>query len=337
VHDRSNFFSEAITIRGSATPRVRLQVLTFGVLSVVTCCLSNYLESRFGWSLKLEVGWFELAGAAVSLLLLMRTNGGYERWWDARKLWGSIVNQSRGLAISGMAYGPDDRQWKDRFVRLCATFPMVCRASLRGESTQPRVAELVGKETADRIERAKHRPGAVLTEIAHMLDHALQVHGMNGWAFAQVDLQRAAMIDHIGGCERILKTPLPRVYSIAIRRLITLFLATLPLVLLNRISHPFLIPLLTMAVAYPLIELDSVGHDIQNPFRARGFAPLPLEDIESTIAGDVLDMLRDDAPPARHQVSGSVLNPWHQSGAESASQGHRTPRSLSLTKSGRFA
>lgn len=290
------FFTEAVAIRGSASPHIMRDVLTFGAMATLTCWASHHLEAIFGTPFKLEVGWFELAGAAVSLLLVIRTNGGYDRWWEARKLWGGIVNQCRNLVISALAYGPADARWRERFVRIAACFPHASRAALRGEEIGPPIVALVGPETASRIEAADHGPNAVAHELAVLLKEARRDHRMDGWAFAQIDKERAQLIDHIGGCERILKTPLPRVYSIKIRRLIAFFLATLPFVLLHRVSIEAMIPLITMAVAYPLLSLDRVGSDLQNPFRAGGLAPLPLNDICTTIERNVLALLELETP-----------------------------------------
>ena len=75
------------------------------------------LDNKSLPDLGIEVTPFEVAGGALSLLLVLRTNAGYDRWWEGRRLWGGIVNQSRNLAIAALSYGPDDPAWRDRFVR----------------------------------------------------------------------------------------------------------------------------------------------------------------------------------------------------------------------------
>lgn len=285
----SNFFVEATAIRGSATPHVLFEIFSFGFLAAVTCCVSSYLEYRFNTRLRLEVGWFELAGAAISLLLMLRTNSGYERWWEARKLWGGIVNQSRNLVIGGVAYGPSG-DWRERYRSWVATFPYAACASLRGEPLPARVSELIGAEAVARLECAAHGPSEVAREIAALLSEARRRNELEELQFAQLDRERAQLIDHIGGCERILRSPLPRVYSIKIRRLIALFLATVPLVLLHRLKAEWLVPVVTMLVAYPMVSLDRIGYELQNPFDPRGLAPLPLEDICAGIDRVVMNL-----------------------------------------------
>lgn len=303
VKSGRSFFVEATAIRGSATPHVLFEIACFGLLATATCCASFFIEQRFQVRLGLEVGWFELASAAVSLLLVLRTNSGYERWWEARRLWGGIVNQSRNLAISATAYGPTDAAWRERFLAWVVAFPYVACASLRAERSPDHVAELIGAEAGTRLELASHRPSAVALELAEMLQEARRDHDMDPWAFAQVDRERAQLIDHIGGCERILKSPLPLVYSIKIRRLIALLLATLPLVLLHRLSADWLVPLVTMMVAYPMVSLDRIGYELQYPFQSHGLAPLPLEDICAGIESAVRGLVRpgNSAPERQPQ------------------------------------
>ena len=87
---------------------------------------------------------------------------------------------------------------------------------------------------------------------------------MDRFAFVRAEEERAKLIDHIGGCERILKTPLPAAYSIEIRQFIFVFLVALPFGILAKVD--WLTPLVTMLVAFPILALDEIGVELQNPF-----------------------------------------------------------------------
>jgi putative membrane protein len=253
----------------------------------------------------LEVAPHEIAGAALGLILILRTNSGYERWWEARKLWGGIVNQSRNFATSALSYGPADQTWRDEVIRWAAVYPHVARCSLRGERESPEIAELVGRENAEQITSADHMPGFVALKLGTLLREACDHHQLNGFAFMQLDKERALLIDHIGACERILKTPLPLVYSIKIRRFITLFMFSLPLALLHRMNNDWLIPFITMLVAYPLISLDQIGVELQNPFAKQNLSHLPLGDISATIERNLIGLAKASR---RTQASVSVTH-----------------------------
>jgi len=270
-------------------------VVIFGLLASATCVASWLIEKPFQVRLALEVAPFEFAGAALAVLLVLRTNAGYDRWWEARKLWGGIVNQSRNLVISGLSYGPADPQWRDALARWTAAFPHVVRHSLRGEKPSTDVSELVDSEGCKQIATAQHMPSFVALKLADLLRDACDRLGMDRFAFIQIDRERALLIDHIGACERILKTPLPKLYSIKIRRFIGLFLLTLPLALIHRLNGDFgdwLVPVITMLVAYPLLSLDQIGIELENPFASTNLSHLPLDDICATIERNLLGLLR---------------------------------------------
>jgi putative membrane protein len=240
---------------------------------------------------------YELAGAILALLLVLRTNAGYDRWWEARKLWGGIVNQSRNLAITALSYGPSDPAWREALANWTAAFPHAARRSLRGERELPELVPLVGAAGAAQVAAADHMPNYVAWVLAGLLREANRRGQLSDFAFLQADKERATLIDHIGACERILKTPLPGAYAIKVRRFIVLFLVTLPFALLHKLDSPWLIPLVTMLVAYPLVSLDQIGAELQNPFSPRRLSHLPLDDISRAIEWNVLALLALPASP----------------------------------------
>jgi putative membrane protein len=290
--DPRGFWQEAFALRGSITLHVVPNVLAFGLVAAVICGLSWLMERLFHMQIGLAVAPYEIAGAVLGLLLVLRTNAGYDRWWEARKLWGGIVNQSRNLVISGICYGPNNTEWRDRLARWAAVFPHIARCSLRAERPSSEVTLLVGTKEADRIASVDHMPSFVALTLGDILRSACDQFEMNRFAFMQVDRERALLIDHIGACERILKTPLPHVYSIKIRRFIALFLLTLPFALLHRTNGDWLVPFITMLVAYPLISLDQIGIELQNPFSASNLGHLPLDEISTNIQRNLLGILK---------------------------------------------
>lgn len=286
----TTFWKHALSIDGSVTPHVIPNVIIMGAVASAICAASWLLLKTTGIMLSLPVAPFEFIGAALGLLLVLRTNAGYDRWWEGRKLWGGIVNQSRNLAISGLTYGPKDAAWQDEFVRWVASFPYVSCATLRDETTLPEVEDLVGKEAAAELCKANHMPSFVAQKLALLLRESYESLGMDRFAFMQADRERALLIDHLGACERIKATPLAFGYSVKIRRFIAIFLLTLPLALLHTIGHNLLIPAITMLVAYPLFALDQLGLELQNPFSVDNLDHLPLTEISKTIEHNVMSL-----------------------------------------------
>ncbi len=285
------FWREAFLIRGSVTPIVIFNVFVFGIIAAFICVADHYIEEVFQVNLGLEVGPHEIAGAALGLLLILRTNAGYDRWWEGRTLWGGIVNQSRNLVVELLAYGPKDKVWRTEVATWVMVFPYAAKSSLRSEKELGKFEQLVGKSEAEKLVASSHMPFYVLIKIAGLLRSALDKGSLNSFAFAQMERERSLLMDHIGACERILKTPLPLVYSVKIRRFIAIFLVTLPFAMLHQMETDWLIPLVIMLVGYPLVSLDQIGIELQNPFYKSSLNHLPLDEIAAGIEKTLQEML----------------------------------------------
>jgi putative membrane protein len=296
------FWRDASAFRSAITKPVLWRLLVFGVFALLVCGTDWIGHHRP--ELEIGVAPYEVAGAALGLLLVLRTNAGYERWWEGRRLWGGVVNQCRHLGVVVLSYGPEDPAWRDRGMRLVAAFAHVTRRSLRGEREVPEVAALLGAEEAARVAAASHMPGHVALLLGDHFRAACDRLGMDRFAFLEADRDLTSLLEHVGGCERIQKTPLPRAYAVLIRQFIVLFLVTLPFGLLKKVDG--LTPLVTLLVAYPLLALDEIGDALQAPFSTRTLNHLPLDQICRTIEDDLLAMLATrSAPPAPSEGAAS--------------------------------
>jgi putative membrane protein len=299
-----SFWRDAWAFRGAVTGSVLPRVLAFGVISTIVM----YARHRLG-GFSLEVGPMELVGGALVLLMVLRTNAGYDRWWEGRKLWGGIVNQSRNLAITALTYGADaEHEWRQRFAGWTAAFAHVSRRSLRGERELPELEKLIGPQATARIARAEHMPNAVAAKLAELLGEAVERGWLSPFTMLRCDEERALLIDHVGACERIVKSPLPLVYVIKVRRFVALYLLVLPFSLIDRVG--WAAPLLTMLVAYPMLGLDQISVQLENPFAIRNLGHLPLDSICKTIETNILALVDGSRPsvePAIDRASSEGL------------------------------
>jgi ion channel-forming bestrophin family protein len=279
-----SFWRDAVAWQESVTQRVLTRMAFFGIYAVAVALL----HARLDWR-GMQATHIGYTGGALALLLVLRSNGGYDRWWEARKLWGGIVNQSRNLAIEALAYGPDDAGWRERFVRWSAAFSHACRQSLRGERNPSELESLLGAAKAKAMAAAEHMPSHVVSKLADLLHEARRDDRIDGFVFLEINRQWASLIDHVGGCERILKTPYPRVHTIKLRRFILLYLLGLPLAIAS--SSAVLMSSVTMLVAYPLLAIDQISYELENPFAKERASHLPLDAICRTIEGNLLALL----------------------------------------------
>ena len=208
-------------------------------------------------------------------------------------------------------------------MRWLASYPHIVRRSLRGERTMPEIERLLGESESESIIAADHMPDFVSRELASQL-RAAHAAGMSDWGFYEAERQRGLLIDYLGGCERILRTPLARATAIQVRRFILLFLATLPFALLDQLDSVWsgltiagvafkgsvvLVPLFMMLLAYPLVALDRIGMELQNPFDRSRLDHLPLDRICLTIEGNLIELLNLHTAPGEKPLAPDTIVP----------------------------
>jgi putative membrane protein len=217
------FLRGALMWRGSVTPRILTGLLLISCYPLLIVMLDYYWLPL----LHMEVTPFEYTGVVLGLVLVFRTNAGHERWWEARKIWGGINNQSRNLVIGALNYGPQESVWREEMLKWTVTFSSAVKESLRNAS-----------------------------KIAALLEKARFMHQMDGFTFQILEGQRILLVDYIDDCERILKTPMPLVYAIKTRRFILIFLLLLPFSLIEKAGFSTVFVFFWLLIHYCLwIEL----------------------------------------------------------------------------------
>lgn len=296
---REGFWTEVFRLNGSVTPLVAGRLLGFTAFGAIIYALFEAFHLKNG----LATAHYEYIGAVLALLLVLRTNAGYDRWWEARKIWGGIVNQSRNLAQIGLIYGPTNPSWREDYTRWVAAFSATCHHSLRGEHKFDEIqgmCEIVGTAETRRLSQADHMPLYAIHRVADLLKQAVDSGEMDRFYFLQAESERAKLIDHIGGCERILKTPLASAFSIKIRRFLFLYLMFLPIAIVD--AAGVATPLIVFLVAYPLLALDQIGVELENPFSKSRLNHLPLNQISETIRGNLMASLEPLPPIIPHNA-----------------------------------
>lgn len=276
------FLVGALTWTGSVTPRILLSVLMTGLYTYGLF----YVEQNYYLLPRFAVTPFEYTGAVLGLVLVFRTNAGHERWWEARKLWGAITNQIRNLILMTWNYGETNSQWRNEMTKWLITFAFAHKESLRLQKNFDELKDLLSADEITALQNAPHMPLFVSDKIAALLEQARFTQQIDLFTFAEFEKQRAALIDSIGGNERILKTPMPLVYAIKARRFILIYLLLLPFSLIEEAK--MMSPLIAILVAYPLLSLDRIGIELQNPFARKNLSHLPLSTICNGIKSSTL-------------------------------------------------
>lgn len=229
-----------------------------------------------------------MVGTSLGLLLVFRTNQSYDRWWEGRKLWGGMVNTCRNLARAASVHLAHDPDRLRRVLALTQAFPAASKAVLRAEAWAPSDLE---PDDVEAITSRNHAPTAICQRITFHLAAEFKAGNLTDIVFASVDHNNQLLIDIIGGCERIHKTPLPFAYVVHLRRALVLYCATLPLALLP--SFGWATVPIVYGITYVMLGIEEIGVEIEDPFEGDD-NDLPLERITDGIQSGVGSYL----PPA---------------------------------------
>lgn len=283
AEDRRPWFKTLLCLRGSV---IR------AVLPRVGICTAFSLLVTLFHNAGMAVSWPVLGGVVPSivlgLLLVFRTNASYERFWEGRKLWGNIVNTSRNLARQIWVSVDTRRQSKERALNLLVAFAIATKQHLRQQPCQQELSHLVTPAQVNKLLSMNSPP----LEIAFWLGDYLQVQQIKGrinpYQFQAMTQQVDSLVDSLGGCERILKTPLPLAYSIHLKQLLVLYCLALPLQVVSELNL-WTTPVVAL-VAFAVFGVEEIGLEIENPF---GCDPndLPLNAICQTMERNIKDLV----------------------------------------------
>ncbi|MDF1828276.1 MAG: bestrophin family ion channel [Legionellaceae bacterium] len=283
-NEYADFLKSAFAVNGSVTPKVLKQVL---VVTLYAMCIS--ILSQFHHWISISVSPFEYAGFVMGLILVFRVNAGYDRWWEARKIWGSLVNNSRSSATLVAAYVDKNKpQEKKLLMNYLAAMPYLMKNHLRGDDSINEVKHLFDDASYQALKSIKHKPNFLSAKIAVMFNNLVESKSLNTFAFLQAEKCREIIIDCQGASERILKTPMPFVMAVKSRRFILLFLLFLPFALVD--YSIYINPLVTALVSYAFFSLDQIGVELQNPFSKQKLSHLPLDNICETIENNIMEV-----------------------------------------------
>jgi len=283
VYNTKNFLKILVSLHKSDTLKILFPTM---VLMAVYSYGIQYLEIEYlhltAKSKISNVGLIHsLLGFVLSLLLVFRTNTAYDRWWEGRKLWGKLVNDTRNFAVKINIILADDRKSADQISRYLKYFPHFLAKHLSQESTR-----LALDEDYSEIEKSlkHHGPSDLIILLTHKLYQLKKEGKISDVELLYVDTQLTGFLDVCGGCERIKNTPIPYSYSSFIKKFIILYVLALPIAYVINLGF-FMIPL-TVFVYYVLMSLELIAEEIEDPFN-NDENDIPMETIAQNIEKNV--------------------------------------------------
>ncbi|HEX4167543.1 MAG TPA: bestrophin family ion channel [Bryobacteraceae bacterium] len=230
-----------------------------------------------------------ILGAALSILLAFRTNSAYARWWEARTLWGALVNNSRSIARQAITFprrsGSHILQeasaaFSQSFVKRQIAFVHAMRCALRGQAPWDDIAPYLDAESLEALKTVRNVPAAILQEMGQQLTAAVDQHVLSEWHMHRIDTTLSDLSNILGGCERIKNTPLPRQYDFYPELLIKIYCVALPFVIVDEVG--IFTPVITLVVSFAFLVLNRIGKNLEDPFENRPY-DVPMTALSRTI------------------------------------------------------
>jgi len=283
-----NWFRDIWNLTTSWTIQKILRgVFLIGIISTLICTTLYYFEI----DPRLHSGIFSLLGIVLSILLVFRTNTAYDRWWEGRKQWGSLVNNCRSFAIMLQAMLPkDDSQSRFFFAKHIANFCLALNEHLRQGVKISDLVHLTQQEK-DQLESKQHKPNQIASWLFEKMQVVYRAGALTDADMINLKPQHYSLVDILGACERIKKTPIPFSYAVYIKVFISMYALMLPFGLFEDFGF-YTIPL-TMFISFAMLGLELMAQEIEDPF-GLDCNDLPTGDMANTIKKNVFEILEQE-------------------------------------------
>lgn len=269
--------------KSSILGRIRMNILAIALWTVLLNLALNLLRIKLSFPFFIHT----IAGSALSLLLVFKTNTSYDRFYEGRKLWGSIVGACRGYAR--LAYVHMDKRRHREVATLLVVFCNMLRQHLRKENTPTDLLPYLHPEDIRFIAAQRHRPLMVLRRLEQITSEVLTdsrdplIAYTLGTDFRQYV---NALGSSMGSCERIIKAPTPYFYAINTSRFLSLYLFTLPFAIIPHLGW-YTVPTI-MAISWCFISIQEIGHMIEDPFNMYARAEIiAMQDMTAVVQANV--------------------------------------------------
>lgn len=290
-YNPKNWFTLIFTIHKSSMMRYLLPNLVGLAIYTALICYVFVEQMELGIPGRLDIHGY--VGIVLGLVLVFRTNTAYDRWWEARKQFGALTNHSRNMAIKvNTLLEQQDQDTRQFFTQTIPNFYLALKEHLRsGVDTDD--LELEGMPYHDQIEGIKHIPNFLVNQIQDRFLTLFKGGKINGDQFRVLQREAEGMIDVLGACERIRATPIPYSYSVYIKKVIFLYLLTLPFSLINVLEY------WTIGVVlfecYVLAGLELMGEEIEDPF-GHDFNDLDTDGMAKNLRKNIREIIGHSSP-----------------------------------------
>lgn len=280
------WFNLAFKFQGSVAPVILPRVLIFAGFAFGVS-LFHYYEPQISLKVLGDLTNNVVFNLVLGLLLVFRTNTAYDRYWEGRKAWGTLVvnirNLSRLMKISANC-PEEETQQREKSIKLLAAFAIATKLHLRSEAIEKDLDEILPEEDIVKLRSAKHAPLELTLWLGDYLQKQVQSERFDTNYFVTMNSHLNALVEGLTSCERILRTPLPIAYCIYLKRLILIYCIGLPFHLVVEID--WLTAIAVGLVSFILLGIEQIGNEIENPF-GHDLNDLPIDTICESVTANV--------------------------------------------------
>ena len=287
--------------RGSVVRRILPQLIVLVAMSVAVVVVDTLWPTLLH---DLTPVPFTLLGIALAIFLSFRNSVSYDRFWEGRRLWGSMLNDTRSLARLYLSALDTDDNAKRGFVYTLIAFVHAVNAQLRAKPLPEQVLALIRPEAQSAVAKARFKPVIILSDAAMQLGELRKQGAICPILFSTFDRQLSLLNEDLGGCERLASTPVPFAYSVILHRTVYMYSFLLPFGLVNTVG--LMTPLIVAFVSYTFLAIEALAEELQEPF---GLEPndLALDAMTVTIEATLREMLGEQAYPPPPEPVNCVL------------------------------
>ena len=227
-------------------------------------------------------------GAALGLLLVFRNNSAYDKWWEARKEIGGLVNTARNFVITSNTVLPFGSNDKNKIGQLVIAFTYALKEHLR-DGVKLEELENLEEEDFRSISESNHKPNIIINILGKKVDAIFRNKEITDLQNYLLLDKMNMLIDILGRCERIKNTPIPKAYVVLLNFFINIYVIVLPLGLINDLGWWSI--LLVIILYYILMSIVLTAEEIEEPF-GKDLNDISMDEIAAKIKRDVIELIK---------------------------------------------
>lgn len=249
-------FSKSDTIRILIWPIISMAIFT----TLLAYIEITYLKSITYLQNLMTI--YTLIGFVISMLLVFRTNTAYDRWWEGRKKWGELLNESRNISVK-LANLIKDKEELDFYRRMIPNFAFALKRHLQKGVEDWSELDLTNTELAE-LQTKEHVPAHIAKMIYSKLYALKESKQITEIDFLVLDKSLKTLLEICGACERIKKTPIPYSYSMFLKKFILIYVITIPIALVPILGY--VAAAIATFIFYVLMSIEIIAEEIEDPF-----------------------------------------------------------------------